>query len=109
MYDPADEDQRLSAEAGQPTPWEAERRARSSWVTADERDARSDAADQRAESRDAAARARDDAAGRLIQEAEARSELAYQRIREVTRRLNALDAGEPSAAREIIEDQSRRG
>jgi hypothetical protein len=63
-------------------------------VDAEERDARSDAADQRAEDRDTAARGRDDAADRLLREARAREELAYRRIREVTRRLNALDAGE---------------
>ncbi len=68
--------------------------ARSSWVSADERDARSDAADQRADDRDTAARTRDDAADRLTQDARAREELAYQRIRQVTQRLNALDAGE---------------
>jgi hypothetical protein len=63
-------------------------------VEAEERDARSDAADQQAENRDAAARARDETADRLIRASRAREELAYQRIREVTRRLNALDAGE---------------
>jgi hypothetical protein len=63
-------------------------------VAADERDARSDAADRYAEDRDATARARDDAADRRNQDARAREDLAYQRIGEVTRRLNALDAGE---------------
>jgi hypothetical protein len=63
-------------------------------VDADERDTGAEAGDQRAVDRDAAARARDDAADRLNQKARAREELAYQRIREVTRRLNALDAGE---------------
>ena len=94
MHDPADEDQPPSNVPGHDSPWEAERHARSWWVSADERDAHGDAADQRAQDRDAAAHARDDAADLLLQDARAREELAYQRIREVTRRLNALDAGE---------------
>jgi hypothetical protein len=80
--------------AGEGSPWERESRARSWWVSAEQRDARADTADQQAKDRDAAAGARDDAADRLIQAARAREELAYRRIREVTRRLNALDVGE---------------
>jgi hypothetical protein len=87
------EDDRRSAD-GRDGPWERERHARSWWVSANERDTRSEATDQRAEDRDAAARIRDDAAERLERDARAREELAYQRIREVTQRLNALDAGE---------------
>ena len=95
MHDPADKDEEPPADgAGEGAPWERERRARSWWMDAEERDTRSDAADQQAEDRDTAARARDDTADRLLQEARAREELAYRRIREVTRRLNALDAGE---------------
>jgi hypothetical protein len=63
-------------------------------VDAEQRDTRADAADQEADDRDTAARARDDSADRLTRDAWAREELAYRRIREVTRRLNALDAGE---------------
>jgi hypothetical protein len=95
VHDSADaEDQPPADGAGEGSPWERERHARSWWVSAEERDTRADAADQQAEDRDAAARARDDAADRLMQDARAREELAYRRIREVTRRLNALDAGE---------------
>ena len=91
MHDAAEDDQPDGASPG--TPWERELQARSSWVSADERDARSDAADQRAEDRDAAARVRDDTADRLVGDARAREELAYARIRQMTQRLNALDAG----------------
>ncbi|MCF6506875.1 hypothetical protein E9549_05570 [Blastococcus sp. MG754426] len=63
-------------------------------MTAEERDTRAERADQNAEERDAAAIIRDEAADRLVQDARAREELAYQRIREVTLRLNALDASE---------------
>jgi hypothetical protein len=95
VHDPADaDDQPPAAGAGEGAPWEREQLARSWWVSAEERDTRSDGADTEAEDRDAAARARDDAADRLMEEARAREELAYRRIREVTRRLNALDAGE---------------
>jgi hypothetical protein len=95
VHDPADDDPRPPADgAAQDSPWESERQARSWWVAADERDARSEAADRQAEDRDAIARARDDAADRRSQDARAREELAYRRIREVTRRLNALDASE---------------
>jgi hypothetical protein len=95
VHDPADPDDQLPEdEAADGTPWERERHARSWWVSAEERDARADAADRQAEIRDAAARSRDDSADRLVQDARAREELAYRRIREVTRRLNALDAGE---------------
>jgi hypothetical protein len=95
VHDPADaEDQPPAGEAAQGTPWERERHARSWWVSAEERDARAEAADRQAEDRDTAARARDDAADRLTQDARAREDLAYERIREVTRRLNALDAEE---------------
>jgi hypothetical protein len=95
VHDPADPDDQLPEDRdADGTPWERERHARSWWVSAEERDARADAADRQAEDRDAAARARDDAADRLVQDARAREELAYRRIREVTRRLNALDAGE---------------
>jgi hypothetical protein len=88
------DDQPPAEGAGEGSPWERERNARSWWVSAEERDARADASDQQAEDRDTAARARDDAADRLLQDARAREDLAYQRIREVTRRLNALDVGE---------------
>jgi hypothetical protein len=95
VHDPADEDDQPAADrTGPGTPWERERHARSSWISAEERDTRSDAADQQAEDRDTVARARDDSADRLTRDARAREELAYRRIREVTRRLNALDAGE---------------
>ncbi len=93
VHDPAEDDQPPTDGASQGTPWERELHARSSWVSANERDARSDAADQRAEDRDAAARVRDDTADRRIRDARGREELAYQRIRQVTQRLNALDAG----------------
>jgi hypothetical protein len=92
--DQAGDDQPTTDGASHGSPWKAEQQARSSWMTPSSRDARSDAAQQRAEDRDAAARDRDDAADRLMQAARAREELAYQRIRQVTRRLNALDAGE---------------
>ena len=95
MHDPADAEGRPSAGGeGDGGPWEREIEARSWWVSAGERDTRADAADRQAADRDAAASARDDAADRLLQDAQAREELAYRRIREVTRRLNALDAGE---------------
>ncbi len=95
MHDPADKDDEPPADgAGEDSPWERGRHARSWWIDAEERDIRSDAADQQAKDRDTAARARDDTADRLLQDARAREELAYRRIREVTRRLNALDAGE---------------
>ena len=97
MHEPADADGAPSAGGdgeGEGTPWERERHARSWWVSAEERDIRAEAADRQAEERDAAARARDDAADRLVHDARAREELAYRRIREVTRRLNALEAGE---------------
>jgi hypothetical protein len=93
VHEPAEDDQRLTAPSGG-DPWEGELRARSWWVSADERDTRADATDRRAEDRDVAARTRDDAADRLAQDARAREELAYRRIREVTRRLNALDDDE---------------
>jgi hypothetical protein len=94
VHDPADEDGQPPGDGnGDGTAWERERQARSWWVSAEERDTRADAADRQAENRDAAARARDDAADHLMQDAQAREELAYRRIREVTRRLNALDAG----------------
>jgi hypothetical protein len=95
VQDPTDaEDPPPGDDDGDGTPWERERHARSWWVSAEERDTRADAADRHAEDRDAAARARDDVADHLMQDARAREELAYRRIREVTRRLNALDVGE---------------
>lgn len=95
MRDPAGEHVRSPTDGtGEGGPWERERRARSWWVGAEERDTRSDAADRDAEERDTAARARDEAAERRGRDARAREELAYERIREVTRRLNAADAGE---------------
>jgi hypothetical protein len=94
VHDPGDEDQPPAGGAAQDSPWASERHARSWWVTADERDNRSDAADRSAEFRDGAARARDEAADRRLQDARAREDLAYRRIREVTQRLNALDDGE---------------
>jgi anti-sigma regulatory factor (Ser/Thr protein kinase) len=64
VHDPADaDDQPPAGKAAQDTPWERERHARSSWVSAEERDTRAEAADRQAEDRDAAARARDDAVG----------------------------------------------
>jgi hypothetical protein len=75
-------------------PWPGEQQARSSWRSGEERDAAAEAADRRAESRDAAARARDDAADHLSRDARTREEEAYRRIREMTQRLNTLDAGE---------------
>jgi hypothetical protein len=95
VQDTADADGQPPADgAGQGSPWEREKQARSWWVSAEERDTRANVADQQAEDRDAAARARDAAADQLLQDARAREELAYQRIRQVTRRLNSLDAGE---------------
>jgi hypothetical protein len=94
VHDPADADGRPLKGDGEASPSERERQARSWWVNAEDRDTRAEAADRRAEDRDAAARGRDDAADRLMQDARTREELAYRRIREVTRRLNALDAGE---------------
>jgi len=95
VYDTADaHEQPPAGGEGEGTPWERERHARSWWVSAEERDTRAEAADRQANERDAAARARDDAADRLLHDARAREELAYRRIREVTRRLNALDVGE---------------
>jgi len=94
VHDQAEDGHPPTDAAGDAGPWSDERRARSAWVSAAERDARSDAADRRAEDRDAAARDRDDAADDLIRDARAREELAYQRIRHMTQRLNALDAGE---------------
>jgi hypothetical protein len=95
VHDQADGDDQPPADGPGPgSPWERERHARSWWISADERDTRSDAADEQAEDRDTVARARDDSADRLTRDARAREELAYRRIREVTRRLNALDAGE---------------
>ena len=92
MHDPAEDDPPTGG-AGPGSSWERERQARSSWLSADERDDRSDAADRRAADRDVAARFRDQTADRLVREP-AREELAYQRIRELTQRLNALDLGE---------------
>jgi hypothetical protein len=94
VHDAAEDGQVPTNGASDSGPWERERHARSSWVSADERDAGSEAADGRAADRDAAARDRDDTADRLQRDARAREEQAYQRIREVTERLNALDAGE---------------
>jgi hypothetical protein len=94
VYDPAEDAQVPTNEASDRGPWENERHARSSWVSAEERDARSEAADGQATDRDTAARTRDDTADSLLRDARAREELAYQRILEVTQRLNALDVGE---------------
>ena len=94
MHGSAEDDQVPTGRTGRGDPREDERHARSWWVDASARDTESDAADQRAEDRDVAARARDDAADGLERDAQAREERAYQRIRDVTRRLNALDAGE---------------
>jgi hypothetical protein len=88
------EDPRPPTGAAGGEPWEQEKRARAWWVSAADRDVRSEAGDQRAADRDAAALARDDSADRLMDDARQRAELAYQRILEVTRRLNALDADE---------------
>ena len=94
MHDPAAESQPPTDRAEPDDPWAQEGHARSWWVSAEERDVRADAADQRAQNRDTAARDRDDAADRLVEDARAREHQAHQRIREITRRLNALDAGE---------------
>jgi hypothetical protein len=94
VHGPAEDDQPPTDTDGRSDRWRDELRARSWWVDADERDTRAEAGDRRAEDRDTAARARDDTADRLNQDARAREELAYQRIREVTRRLNALDVDE---------------
>ena len=94
MHGPADASQPPADGAAHGSPWERERHARSWWVSAQERDTGANTADQRAEDRDNAARTRDDDADRLTHGALSREELAYQRIGEVTRRLNALDAGE---------------
>ena len=94
MHDPAAWDRPPTDGPEQKDSWASEGHARSWWISAEERDARADAADRRAEDRDTAARDRDDAADQLMADARAREEGAYQRIREMTRRLNALDAGE---------------
>jgi hypothetical protein len=94
VHESPEDDPRPTDADGRGGPWERERHARSWWVSANERDTRSTTADLRADDRDAAARLRDDAADRLERDARVREELAYQRIREVTQRLNALDAGE---------------
>jgi hypothetical protein len=94
VRDPAEHDPPPTGAARHGGPWEDELHARSSWVGADERDARSDAADDRAAGRDEAARSRDESADRLVRDARAREDEAYQRIREVTQRLNTLDVRE---------------
>ncbi|MCZ2830333.1 hypothetical protein O2W14_15965 [Modestobacter sp. VKM Ac-2986] len=76
------------------SPWAGEQRARSSWRSAEQRDDAAEAADRRAQDRDTAARARDDAADHLAENARTREEEAHRRIREMTQRLNALDAAE---------------
>jgi hypothetical protein len=93
VHDPAADDPPTDG-AGYGGTWENERQARASWLSADERDARADAADRRAVDRDTAARVRDETADQLLLDARAREEQAYQRIREVTQRLNGLDVGE---------------
>ena len=94
MHEPAGDDAQPIDGASADQPWERERQSRSWWASADQRDDRSEASDRRADARDAAARGRDEEADRLTESARVREELAYQRIRDVTRRLNALDAGE---------------
>ncbi|CCH86749.1 Putative methyltransferase [Modestobacter italicus] len=80
--------------AGAETPWEHEIRSRERWVAAEERDDRAQDADRRAADRDDVARGRDEAADALVTDARRREELAYQRIREITRQLNASDVEE---------------
>ena len=79
---------------GAEQPWDHELRSREWWVAAAERDDRAEAADRRAADRDDAARGRDQAADALMTDARRREELAYRRIREITRRLNASDVEE---------------
>jgi hypothetical protein len=75
-------------------PWDVERESRAWWVDAAERDDRAAAADERAAGRDAAAVSRDEGADALVDSARQREELAYRRIREITRRLHTLDVAE---------------
>jgi hypothetical protein len=91
VHDPAAGD---GAARGADRPWDVERESRAWWVDAAERDDRAAAADRRAAARDAEARSRDHAADALLDSARQREELAYRRIREITRRLNSLDAEE---------------
>ena len=94
MRDQAGPDQPTTHADDEHGPWPGEQRTRSSWRSPEERDAAAEAADRRAEDRDTAARARDAAADHLAEDARTREEEAYRRIRETTRRLNTLDAGE---------------
>lgn len=84
----------LTGADGALDPWEREVRARSWWASAEERDGAAALADQTATDRDTAARTRDADALDRDHENRTREEWAYQRIREVTRRLNDLDAQE---------------
>ena len=94
MHEPAAHGHDSTGGAGDVGPWDDERLARAWWVTADERDDSASDADARADTRDTAARARDDTAADLTARARTREELAYRRIREITDRLNKLDAEE---------------
>jgi hypothetical protein len=96
VHEPARGDDRPIGGTGVDQPWDQERRSRDWWVHAEERDDRAEAADERAAARDTAARGRDEVADALMDSARHREELAYRRIREVTRRLNALDVQEAS-------------
>ncbi|GAB4081550.1 hypothetical protein GCM10028783_24990 [Modestobacter muralis] len=94
MHDPAAAGPPPEDGAGHDGPWQQERQARSWWTSSDDRDARAEEADRRADQRDTTARGRDDTADQGVLGARDREALAYQRIREVTRRLNAQDADE---------------
>ena len=94
MHEPAADDHRSTGDADSAGPWEDERRARAWWIAADERDEHAADADARAGTRDTAARGRDETADALSGRARQREELAYRRLREITERLNRLDAEE---------------
>jgi len=94
VHHPAAQDDEPVGGTGQAQPWEHERQSRTFWVDAQDRDDRAAAAEGRADSRDTAARDRDRAAVALTDSARRREELAYRRIREITRRLNTLDVEE---------------
>ena len=94
MHESAAGDDGAVGGTGAEQPWDHELRSREWWVAAEERDDRAEAADRRAADRDDAARGRDQAADALMTDASRREELAYRRIREITRRLNSSDVEE---------------
>ena len=94
MPEPAPDDPSSPGGADGAGPWDDERRSRAWWVDAAERDDRETDADAQAAGRDRAARRRDETADELMDRARHREELGYRRIREITERLNELDAEE---------------